>query len=231
MRFSLIRRRQAWSLTLLGWLVALLVCVGALLFTARWIHPFLAISAPAGGRLLVVEGWIEPDALNEVVQLVRQGHYARVVTTGGPVPAWLAQFANSSYATLARDYLVRHGLPAAQVHAVPAPPSAQDRTYLSAVMVREWLAASARAVDRFDLVSADVHSRRSWLLYRTAFGSQVHIGIIALRPAAYDPEYWWATSAGVKAVVPEALAWLWTATFFHAPERGSHAEKWGRVEP
>lgn len=98
-------------------------------------------------------------------------------------------------------------------------------------MVREWLAASGRAVDRFDLVSVGVHSRRSWILFRAAFGPDVHIGIVALHPTTYDAKNWWATSAGVKTVVPEALAWLWTASFFRAPERGSHVEKWGRVEP
>ena len=231
MRYALVHRRQAWSLTPLGWLVAFVICVGALLATGRWIHPFLAISAPSGGRLLVVEGWIGPDELNDVVQLVRQGHYKRVVTTGGPVPVWLEQFAYISHAELARDYLVRQGLTTAQVHAAPAPRSAQDRTYLSAVIAREWLEASGNAVDRFDLVSVGVHCRRSWMLFRAAFGSDVRVGIVALRPSTYDPEKWWATSAGVKTVIPEAFAWLWAAIFFRAPERGSPAEKWSHAEP
>jgi hypothetical protein len=229
MPLALFRRRERWTFTALGWLFLALAASGLFALVGRYAYPFLAPEERVGGPLLVVEGWIAPEELDAVIELFRHGRYERIVTTGGPVPAWLAQLDYLSHAVLARDYLVRHGLPREAVTAVSAPASAQDRTFLSAVMVREWLESAHMPVERFDLVSVGVHSRRSWVLYRAAFSPRVQVGIIALRPTTYDPEAWWSTSVGVKTVVPEALAWLWTALFFRIAERGTWNEKWGRA--
>jgi hypothetical protein len=215
----------------LGWLTVLLVFACTFALAVRFVHPFLAVSVPVGGRFLIVEGWMPPEEIKRVVDIFRQGQYQRVITTGGPVPAWLEDLAYVSHAVLARDYLVRQGLPEGLVTAVPAPASAQDRTFLSAVMVREWMQTSGIAADSFDLVSSDVHSRRSWVLYRTAFGPRFRIGIIALPPSTYDSEAWWNTSAGAKTVLSEALSWLWTVLYFRPASSGSHAEKWGGPGP
>ena len=132
-----------------------------------------------------------------------------------------------SFAHSARDYLLRRGLPADSVIAVPAPASAQDRSFLSCVMVREWAKQDGFAVEALDVFSAGVHGRRSWLLYRKAFGPGVRIGILAARPSEYDPEHWWRTSAGTKSVLSETISWIWTELFFHPGAVGSHEEKWG----
>ena len=125
---------------------------------------------------------------------------------------------------------MQRGLPGIAVSAVPAPASNQDRTFLTAVIVREWLTRSEPAVDALDVLSSGVHSRRSWALYRLAFGSQVRIGIFAARPTRYDPDAWWKTSAGAKTVLSEALGWFWTEVFFRPGAPGSHQEKWGRPQ-
>jgi hypothetical protein len=53
---------------------------------------------------------------------------------------------------------------------VPAPASPRDRSFLSAVLVRDWLRRHAAAADALDLFSGGVHARRSRLVYRIAFG-------------------------------------------------------------
>jgi hypothetical protein len=168
------------------------------------------------------------EELDQVIDRFRGGDYKNIVTTGGPIEATLVPVAHTTYAELARDYLVRHGLPSLSVTAVPAPASAQDRTFLSAVMVREWLERSRLAVDALDVYSPGVHSRRSRALYRAAFGSRVRIGILAARPTDYDPDAWWRTSAGAKTVITEALGWIWTNLFFWPSTPGSVEEKWGK---
>ena len=62
------------------WLVAgPLVVAGAVLF---WAFPFLAITETSGGKTLVVEGWMDPGALQEAAQLAMDSGYTKVYTTG-----------------------------------------------------------------------------------------------------------------------------------------------------
>ena len=221
------RRQEAWLPTVWGWLLFLIVGACALTLTCRQAYFFLAPNHSSGSRLLVVEGWMPPDELDQAVERFRVGGYDRIVTTGGPIqigPGWPE---HGSYAEWTRDYLVRRGIPGNSVISVPAPASAQERTFLSAVMVREWLKNSGLPVDALDLFSSGVHSRRSWTLYRLAMGPRTRIGIFAAKPAMYDPDAWWSTSVGAKTVISEALGWIWTACFFRPGAPGSHEEKWG----
>src|SRR4051812_46132378 len=99
--FSLFRRREAILPTWRGWLVlAVLSAAGARGFLA-WVHPFLAVTEPVGGEVLAVEGWIPDYALHEALKQFRVGHYARLVTTGGPVPKGMAFTYYGNYARLA----------------------------------------------------------------------------------------------------------------------------------
>lgn len=224
----LVRRREVWIPTVWGWFFILIVGAVAIVLAGRHAYSFLAPNQPSGARLLVVEGWMSPGELDQAIDRFRDGGYGRIVTTGGPIEARLAPFDHASYAELARDYLVQRGLPSLSVTAVPAPASARDHTFLSAVMVREWLERSGLAVDALDVFSSGVHSRRSRALYRVAFGSRVRVGILAARPTTYDPDAWWRSSAGAKAVISEALGWIWTEVFFRPGAPGSHEEKWGK---
>jgi hypothetical protein len=213
-RLVLVRRREIWIPTVWGWLFILLVGAGASMLAGRHAHSFLAPNQPSGARFLVVEGWIPPRELDQAVEAFRNGGYEHIITTGGTVEDGLHRSNPASYASLARDYLVRRGVPNISATAVPAPASDHDRTFLSAVMVRAWLGQSGHAVDALDVFSSGVHSRRSWVLYRMAFGSRVSVGIIAARPSTYDPDAWWRTSVGAKVVISEALNWIWTEIFF-----------------
>lgn len=222
--------KRLWVPTLWGWLLLFTLMIGTLVALARGAYPFLAPSQPAGAKLLVIEGWMSPGEFDQAITLIKSGGYQRVITTGGPVPDSLFRPAGISFAALAREYLIRQGLPDDFVTAVPAPASARDRTYLSAVMVREWLAANRKTVDALDVFSEGTHSRRTQLLYRKAFGDTVKIGIFAAQPDDYDPLIWWQSSAGAKAVIAEAMGWAWTALFFDPGPRGSLEEKWA-VKP
>ena len=232
-RLVLVRRREVWIPTFWGWLLILLVGSGTLVFAGRHLHAFLAPNHPSGARLLVVEGWMFRDELGPAVEGFRGGRYQRIITAGGPIEAGFERLGHASYADWTRDNLVQIGLPSDSVIAVSAPASAQDRTYLSAVMVREWLEKSGLAADAIDVLSSGVHSRRTWLLYRMAFGPRARIGILAARPIAYDSDAWWTTSAGAKTVISESISWIWTEIFFQPSAPGSHEEKWGnpRVAP
>jgi len=225
---SLARRREFWVPTLWGWLAILGALALGIGSVVHGLHPFLAPSQPVGARTLVVEGWMPPEELEQAVDAFRAGGYERVVTTGGPVPSGYERLGHASYAELAKEILEARGLRAGSVSAVPTPASAQDRTFLSAVMVREWAQEKGIGVDALDVFSTGAHARRSWMLYRLAFGPDVRVGILCARPSTYEPDSWWTSSAGARAVLSEAIGWAWTAIFFHPGPPGSHEERWAR---
>nr|WP_240901056.1 ElyC/SanA/YdcF family protein [Thioalkalivibrio sp. XN8] len=213
-----------------SWLVIIGVLALGVLAAARHVHGFLAVERPAeDATILVVEGWLSQGALDRAVALYRDGAYRLVVTTGGPIESWSDSDDFPSYADRASDYLVRSGVPADQIHSVPAPASAQNRTFLSAVMLRYWLDEQELAPAALDILSGGVHARRSHRLFRLALGPRVRVGILAAEADGYDPTAWWRSSAGAKAVMGELISLGWTVCCFRAPEPGSHQEHWGET--
>jgi hypothetical protein len=223
---ALARRRQVLLPTALGWLAIALLGCAALALGRNQAYRFLATSAPIPARILVVEGWIERGGLDQAIAAVRSGGYERVLTAGGPIPSWPDRLGFASYAELAADYLIRGGLPATMVTAVPAPASAQERTFLSAVEIRDHLGSEGGQVEALDVFSWGCHARRTRLLYRLAFGPGTRIGILAGTPSQFGPGDWWRSSAGAKSVVGEYLGLLWTEFFFWPPEPRSLEERW-----
>lgn len=224
---ALFRRRSIWLPTVRGWLAALALALALAWIVLHHVHDFLAPDEPVAAELLVVEGWMAPEELREAVQLVRSEGYRRVVTTGGPLQGWGERLAAPDYASLARQFLIEQGLEPDTVIAVPAPASAQSRTYLSAVMVREWARAQVPPPRELDVLSVGVHSRRTWRMYELALGDSIEVGIRSAEPTEYEAREWWRSSYGGKVVVGECLSWVWSVLFFHPPEPGTHEELWG----
>lgn len=228
MRLSLFQRQQLWLPTLWGWLVLLVASVAACVIAGRYIYIFLAPNDPAPqARTLVVEGWMTGEELDQAVVAFRLGNYERVITTGGPTESWFKFSGSSNYAVWAASYLKTHGLVDADVTPVPTPASAQDRTFLSAVKVRDWATTHHLALNAFDVFSAGTHARRSRILYRMAFGPNVEVGVLSAWPQEYDEHHWWRTSAGAKSVITEMISLLWTICCFQPGSPGSHEEMWG----
>lgn len=226
----LVRRRELPVPTAFGMLVAVAITGLAGFATLRGIHPFLAPTAPVGGGMLVVEGWAGEPGIADAARRFATGRYERVIAAGGPIerdsPIALAH----SWAEYAGQALARHGVPADRIDVVPAPASAQDRTFLSAVTVRDWLATHAPGVTQLDVITLGPHGRRSRRLYRLAFGDAVEVGVVSAAPANYDPARWWTTSEGAKSVLEESVGLAWSVCCFTPGAHGSHEEKWGPRE-
>lgn len=223
----LLRRREVCLPTLWGWLLLLSLLGAVAGLVARQIGPWLAVTEPArvpgGGRpLLIVEGWAGERELDEAAAHARRQGHGLVITSGGPITSFGAQ---ASYAERAAQYLQAR-LPAVQVQAVPAPPTAQDRSYASAVWVRDWIARQAMPVPAIEVYTVGVHARRTRLLYRMAFGEDTQVGIVAGKPQEGDLARWWTRSDSAKDVAMEIFSLAWTQCCFWPAERGSHEERW-----
>jgi len=105
---------------------------------------------------------------------------------------------------------------------------ARDRAYGSAVALRNWFREHNMAVYSKDVVTEDVHARRTRLLFQKAFGKDVQVGIIGVANVDYPANRWWHYSQGLKNVVSEFAAYLYARLFFF-PSDAAHPRKAARL--
>jgi hypothetical protein len=205
----LIRQKKVWVLTVWGWLVSLICLISFFTFMLASIHPFLAYSAPIQADVLVVEGWIHDYAIKEAIAEFERGNYQKIITTGLPLPRgyYLSDYRN--FAELTAATLVALDVEPDKVIAVPAPDVSQNRTIASAVALRQWLEDSDLSIDSINLLSFDVHSRRSWLIFKNVLAPDVAVGAIAVPSRYYNPKRWWTSSEGVRSILSEAIAYFY----------------------
>jgi hypothetical protein len=136
-----------------------------------------------------------------------------------------------TYAKLAADYLAQHGIPHNVITAAPAPQSAQDRTFLSAVVLRDLARQQGLNLDAMDVFSSGTHARRTRLLFQMALGSKARVGVLAARPSGYYgqyylPENWWRSSDAAESVVMQSIGLIWVKCCFWPGPPGSKDELW-----
>lgn len=189
----------------------MIVTAGSLMYAA---YPFLAVTHRVNSDTLVVEGWVHQYAIRTAVNEFQAGHYNHAFTTGGPVTG-MGGYTNdyNTSATQAASQLQAEGLSAGLVQAVPARISDRDRTYSAARALRDWLSEHHSSVRAINVLTQDVHARRTRLLFQRALGDRTTVGIIAVGNPDYDARHWWRYSEGVRDVISEGIAYLY-AKFF-----------------
>ena len=220
--WGLVCRKERWSLSWRGRLILAfaLLLVGALLL--KGVYPFLATTHRVDTNVLVVEGWVHEYAIRAAVEEFRNNSYQRVFATGGPVEGH-GGYINDYYtaASVGADLLKRSGLSDESVQMVPSRVMDRDRTYGSAVALRNWFREHNMPVRGINLVTENVHARRSRLLFHEALGKDVTVGIIAVPNPDYDSTHWWRYSEGVKDVVSETVAFIYAKLLFY-PSDSKH---------
>jgi hypothetical protein len=138
-----------------------------------------------------------------------------LLTAGGPFRSGINLESDDNYADLAAYKLRKIVGQNVPVHPVPAPRERRDRTFSSAIAIKQWLEKQGRVPASITIVTLGPHARRSRLLYEKAFGSAVPIGVIALQDKDYEANRWWHYSEGVKEVISEGAAYFYVRIFFH----------------
>ncbi len=217
-----------------GWLLLSSAGLVAAYFAFLNIHPFLAVTHRVNTNILVVEGWIHRYSIRGGVEEFKNGSYERIFTTGGP---WTGEggYTNdyNTSASVSAESLKKFGVPDDLVQMVPSRVIARERTYSSAVALRDWFREHNTPVHSINVLTEDAHARRTRLLYQKAFGKNVAVGVIAISNPDYDPTQWWRYSDGVREVIGESIAYVYAQFFFypsrslgkehvHEPSQASH---------
>jgi uncharacterized SAM-binding protein YcdF (DUF218 family) len=212
-------RKERWGLSWRGWLIVFTGVILAFYVFLFRIYPLLAVTHRVETNVLVVEGWIHEYAIRAALKEFQSNHYQRVFTTGGPVEGTGGYINDyNTAASVGADLLRKNGLANGSVQMVPSRVMDRDRTYGSAVALRNWFRDQNMAVSGIDVVTEDLHARRTRLLFQKALGDKLTVGVIAIPNPDYDAKHWWSYSEGVKQVVGEATAYIYARFLFHPSE-------------
>lgn len=215
---GLFQRREKWVLSWRGRLAALacvlVFCGGFIL----WVHPFLAVTDRLDSDYLVVEGWVPNYALEESIAEFKNGHYKMMFTVGADPLTGTNIEPGDSIAIEAYKRLKWLGMNPDQMKAVPAHIKYRNRTFQSAVALREWVEENRVPMTSFNVVTVGPHARRSRLLFAEAFEGRAKVGVISVENREYNPKRWWKYSEGVKEVIGEGVGYLYARFLFHPNE-------------
>jgi uncharacterized SAM-binding protein YcdF (DUF218 family) len=212
---GLLSYQPRWGLTLKGWVLILLTILIALSASLLKLESFLAYSTPIDAELLVVEGWVSDDAVKgAMAEFKSRPSYKLLVTTGIRLGRgeYLSEY--KSFAELSAATFITLGFDRDKLQAIPSSYVKKDRTLTSAQNLKKWLDRTNFKIRGINVYTADVHSRRSLLLFKKVFEPQISVGAIAHPPVDYDAQLWWNSSQGFKSVLSETIAYIY-ARFLH----------------
>ncbi len=150
----------------------------------------------------------------EAVRQIDQHHYSPVFVTGGDITKGSAFAEFGNIAELGAASLRQMSQGRIEPHPIPTPSVQKDRTFASALALREWMEAHGGVQRDITLLSVGPHTRRSWLLFQKAFGDSARVGVIAAPVEGFDPNRWWVYSEGVRTVLSESIAYVYARLFF-----------------
>ncbi len=207
---NLLQWQEKLTSTIQLWILIIGLIIFLIVMCCINIYSFLAVTTPIEADLLIVEGWMSDYAVKSAIAEFNRGAYQKLITTGATIGKgfYLSEYDNLAEITAAT--LITLGVAPDRVVAVPSPQVTKYRTTASAIAVKEWLETSNLKINSINIYSLGPHARRSWMIYRNVFSPDIQVGVIAIEPKGYDPEKWWQSSAGMRTVVGEAIAYFYT---------------------
>jgi hypothetical protein len=196
----------------MGWrgaLLALTIVAATVVFVGT-IYPFLAISRPVGGDVLVVEAWIwRSHAMREASEVFARGRYQWIVTVGETIDGYRDGRVPENSAEAAAGELRALGVDETRIIVLAVPRVTFHHTYASALTLRSWLRKShieARGVDVFTL---GPHARKSLVVFQRALEPETPVGVIAGTEDTFDPQHWWLSWRGIAVMVDKIVGYLY----------------------
>ncbi len=207
------KKKEIWVPT---WKAVLLVTLLILLLTCLFflkINSFLSMNRPVEAEVLLVDDWLPDFAIEETLKEFNGKNYRKLIITGGrKVYGWNATKFESSAELLAAKIMER-GIDSAKIQLIKVSPSSNNRTNTSSIATKAWLVSHPHDFKAINIVSVGSHARRSYYLFNKSLGDYCRVGIISINNISYDQNKWWNSSYGVKEVITECLAYIYTLLF------------------
>ncbi len=217
--FFLVSRKERWGLTAWGiTLLLLLIILPSFLFF-RNLYSILAPVEREKTDILALEGFVSDYVLADAIREFRQGHYSLLVTTGTPIESGGLLSEYKSTARVAAESLKKMGFDSTRLIVIETDEIMNDRTYNSGLAFKYWLRAHRPDIRAVNLMTMSVHGARSKVLFQSALGDSVRVGIISLPNMFYGPFNWWHSSKGFREVMNEALGYYYVKLFFRPYEK------------
>jgi hypothetical protein len=212
---KLFKRKECLVPTVLGFCIIALVAGSVAIFAFVNLSSFLTPRQPIAADVLTVEGWLPDYALMAVAKEFNDNkNYKVLIVTGGQLDIGSYLSTYGTYANIGAATLRHFGVDSSRIVITQAKIVAKDRTYAEAVAVRDWVEAAPYHISGINVFSFSCHTRRTHLLFKKAFKTVCPVGIMTMDPKDYDSGYWWTTSAGVRGVINETIAYLYAKVFF-----------------
>ncbi|MEI8206251.1 MAG: hypothetical protein WCG03_05180 [Kiritimatiellales bacterium] len=188
----------------------LLLLIGGLFYgVISHLYPFLAQHHPLpNAEIIIIEGWLPDAELKEAARDIQPEQI--VVATGGPVKFGGSLLREKTYAEVTAARLRLFIMADEKILCAPAPDVQCDRTYASALAARDALKQRGLFGKSCNVYSMGAHSRRSFYLYKQAFGTDYPIGVVSLESQEADLRHWWRSSLAFKQVLGELTSWIYT---------------------
>jgi hypothetical protein len=215
---GLVVRRERWSLTWGARFLILGVLAGAIMFLVLEAHPFLAPTERVPADILVIEGWASPYAMKQAANEFKSGPYQRAIFVRSIIDLDDKYESGRDAGDYLVSLLIKYGIPPDKITALYPVVAKKDRTYHSALEVKNWMARQGVPMISLDVITMGAHARRSRLMYEKAFGVGTKIGVIAMQDMEYDENSWWRASAGVREMLGETIAYLYARFLFRSTE-------------
>jgi hypothetical protein len=217
-KLRLFKPYRVYLPTLSGLLIILALISVISVFIFSKLGYLLAYQKPQKSSVLVIDGWLSDSAFKTAAEHIKNNDYDVIITSGGPLKKTIINTLHDNYAEQAAYILQQLGVPKQRVISVPSPFTTKNRSYLTAITVRDWLNTHHPELNTITLFTGHVHARRSHTLYEMAFAPNKHIGIIAAAPEEFALNSWWNSSSGVKSVLGETISLTWTLCCFFPEE-------------
>lgn len=165
-----------------------------LIKTAR----YLSVSRPVDGEVLIIEGWINSNALIEAVEVFKNSDYKYLLIT--------ANHENFS----AIETIKNAGLEERLIRmAERGDNSTGHNTFDMANAAKIWLSNNDPSIKNVDVFTASVHGRKSWVVFSRVFGKEYEVGIKSSNCFRRDPQRWGRSRAGKKRIAKNLLGYFY----------------------
>ena len=217
--YLLFNHKERWGLTIYGWILVLILFFLPVYLVLRNSYSILAPVHREQTEILVLEGFVSNYMLKDAIREFNNNHYTLLITTGTPLEYGnlLAPYHNT--ARVAGMSLVKLGFDSTKLIMIGTEEIRNDRTYNSAIKLKNWIREKRRDIKSINLMTMGVHGGRSQLLFKAALGDSIRVGAISIPSFYYGQHSWWKSSKGFRETMNEAFGYFYVRFFFRPYEK------------